>query len=166
MALKFISSDTNIWLDFDTISRTELPFRLPCTYVMYKEALRSEIISPPELLNSLQELGLIGVELTIDEFFYAQDLAKKYVKLSGYDRIALAIAKFRNIPLMTGDNPLRKAAINEDVQVFGTIGLLDKLYEGAYIAASEYRLCLESLLEHRERRLPVDELKKRIKALR
>lgn len=132
---------------------------------MYKEALRKEIISPPELLKNLQSRGLIGVELTIDEFIYAGRLAEKYVKLSGYDRTALAIAKFRKIPLLTGDNPLRKAASKEGVEVFGTIGLLDKLFEGGYINELEYRYCLESLLDHKERRLPEEEIKKRIESL-
>ena len=163
--MKYISSDTNIWIDFNTISRTDLPFRLPCTYIMYKEALRKEIINPPELLTDLQKRGLIGVDLTIEEFFYADELSKKYVKLSGYDRTALAVAKYRKIPLLTGDNPLRKAAEKEGVEVFGTIGLLDKLYEGDYINKLEYQFCLESLLEHKERRLPEEELQKRIESL-
>ncbi len=139
--MEYISSDTNIWLDFNTISRIDLPFRLPCTYIMYKEALRKEIISPSELLDGLQKRGLIGVDLTIEEFFYADELSKKYVKLSGYDRTALAVAKFRNIPLLTGDNPLRRAAEKEGVEVFGTIGLLDKLYDGDYINKLEYQFC-------------------------
>lgn len=164
--MKYISSDTNIWIDFNTISRTDLPFRLPCTYIMYKEALRKEIINPPELLTDLQKRGLIGVDLTIEEFFYADELSKKYVKLSGYDRTDLAVAKYRKIPLLTGDNPLRKAAEKEGVEVFGTIGLLDKLYEGDYINKLEYQFCLESLLEHKERRLPEEELQKRIESLR
>ena len=164
--MKYISSDTNIWIDFNTISRTDLPFRLPCTYIMYKEALRKEIINPPELLTDLQKRGLIGVDLTIEEFFYADELSKKYVKLSGYDRTALAVAKYRKIPLLTGDNPLRKAAEKEGVEVFGTIGLLDKLYEGDYINKLEYQFCLESLLEHKERRLPEEEVQKRIESLR
>lgn len=164
--MEYISSDTNIWLDFHTISKANLPFRLPCTYIMYKEALRKEIISPPELLLYLQKSGLTGVNITIEEFEYAQSLAGKYVKLSGYDRIALAIAKIRGCPLVTGDNPLRNAAAKESVPVFGTIGLLDKLYEGQYIDRTEYLFCLEGLLEHRERRLPIEELKSRIDALR
>lgn len=163
--MKYVSSDTNIWLDFDVISRTDLPFRLPYTYIMYREALRKEIVSPPKLLDELKRLGLEGVELTIEELMYADGLADIYKKLSGYDRIALAIAKHRNIPLVTGDNALRKAAIKEDVQVIGTIGILDKLYEGGYINSIEYRYCLEGLLRHKERRLPKEELEKRLKNL-
>lgn len=163
--MKYVSSDTNIWLDFDVISRTDLPFRLPYTYIMYREALRKEIVSPPKLLDELKRLGLEGVELTIEELMYADGLADIYKKLSGYDRIALAIAKHRNILLVTGDNALRKAAIKEDVQVIGTIGILDKLYEGGYINSIEYRYCLEGLLRHKERRLPKEELEKRLKNL-
>ncbi|MCR5772154.1 MAG: PIN domain-containing protein [Butyrivibrio sp.] len=163
--MKYISSDTNIWLDFETISRTDLPFRLPCTYVMYREALSEEVISPPDLMEDLKKKGLEAVELTTEEFFYAAECVAKYVKISKYDSTALAIAKHRGIPLLTGDNALRKAAVKEGVKVIGTIGILDKLYEGDHITASEYKYCLEQLLEHKERRLPAEEMKKRLNNL-
>lgn len=163
--MDYISSDTNTWLDFNSISRTDLPFRLPYTYIMFKEALRKEIVSPPELLSTLKKMGLVGVEITTEEFYYAEELAKEYCKLTGYDRTALAIAKVRGIILLTGDNALRKAAIKEGVQVLGTIGILDRLYEGVFIDSAEYKYCLENLLEHKERRLPTDELQKRIDVL-
>ncbi len=160
--MKFISSDTNIWLDFETISQTDLPFRLPYTYIMYREALLEEVISPPELMGDLKKLGLESVELTTEEFFFAADCVEKYVRISRYDSIALAIAKCREIPLLTGDNALRKAALAEGVEVIGTIGILDKLYNGSYITQMEYRNCLEAFLEHKERRLPVKEIEKRL----
>jgi len=163
--LEYISSDANIWLDFNTISKIDIPFRLRCTYLMYNEALREEILQPPELLTKLQELGLIGTELTLEEFYYADELSNKYKKLSGYDRTALAIAKHRGIALLTGDEALRKAAQKENVYVFGTIGLLDKLYNEYHIDEKEFRCCLEGFLEHKERRLPVEEIQKRINSL-
>lgn len=157
-----VSSDTNIWFDFYSISRIELPFRLSFRYLIYKEALRKEIVSPPHLLSVLIDSGLTGVELTSEEFFYAESLSGKYVKLSGYDRTALAIAKKRDIPLLTGDLSLRKAAVKEGVQVFGTIWLIDSLYESGKIDAKEYIYCLESLRKNPDRRLPSYELDKRI----
>lgn len=160
--MEYISSDTNIWLDFCIISRLDLPFRLPYKYIIYKEALREEIVSPPELLADLKRLGLNGVEISFEEFSYADKLATKYVKLSAYDRVALAIAKKRNITLLTGDNALRKAAVKEDVAVIGTIGILDRLYEGKLINQLEYSFCLESLLMHKERRLPEEEMRNRL----
>ena len=107
---------------------------------MYKEALQEEIISPPSLLSNLQKYGLKGEELSTEEFYYAAELAYKYVKLSKYDRTALAIAKKRNIPLLTGDSPLRQAAIQEGVHVFGTIGLLDKLFGGTKMITENTRI--------------------------
>ena len=164
--MKYISSDTNIWLDFKAISQIALPFLLPYTYIMFEEALRKEIISPPELLKELEKLGLKGVELTTEEFYYALDLSLHYKKLSVYDRTALAIAKLRDIPLLTGDQPLREAAKSEGVRVFGTIGLLDELFLGHYISKGEYLLCLEAFLQHAERRLPVEELQRRISKIK
>ena len=160
--MKYISSDTNVWLDFNSIDRIEIPFRLSCTYIVYKEALRSEIVSPPDLIPELIKRGLEGVDLTTEEFYYALEGLGKYVKLSNYDKTALAIAKFREIPLLTGDNALRKAARKEGVQVFGTIGLLDRLYYEKFITQEEYDFCLKAFLNHPERRLPQEEIIKRI----
>ena len=160
--MKYISSDTNVWIDFNTIAKLELPFRLPYTYIMFKEALQDELLSPPEMIDELIGLGLQGVDITTEEFYYAIELADAYSKLSTYDRVALAIAKKREIELLTGDGPLRKAAIKEKVNVVGTIGLLDRLYEGKYIRKSEYVRCLKSLLKHSERRLPEEEINMRI----
>lgn len=107
--MEYISSDTNVWLDFATIN--------------------------------------------------------KNIKPSLYDCVAMAIAKVRGITLMTGDGPLRKAAEQEGVAVVGTIGILDRLYDGAYIEKKEYADCLKALLENNGKkvRLPEQELQKRIR---
>ncbi len=163
--LKLISSDTNVWFDFNCISKIDLPFRMPYKYIMYKEALRNEIISPPELLETLVKNGLEGVDITIEEFYYAEELGNKHVKLSVYDRIALSIAKKRGIVLLTGDGALRKAAESEGVPVLGTIGLLDELHDNKLISTLIYRSCLRHLKDHGERRLPIDEIDKRLSLL-
>ncbi|MDO4939985.1 MAG: PIN domain-containing protein [Lachnospiraceae bacterium] len=161
--MRYISSDTNIWLDFDAISSIELPFLLPYTFIMYKEALRKEIISPPSLIKKLKKSGLQTVELELEEFIIADNLSQKYGKLSGYDRIALAIAMNRNIELLTGDGALRKAALAEGVTVLGSIGIMDELLARKSISRNKYRICLEAFLKHPERRLPKDEIEKRLK---
>ena len=73
------------------------------SYIMSRDAMRAEIVSPPELLEKLEKLGLRGVELSYKELFYVDGLKRKYVKLSAFDREALSIAKKRNILLLTGD---------------------------------------------------------------
>lgn len=162
--MEYISSDTNIWLDFVTINRLEIPFKLPYTYIMNDDAIEDELLSPKELRENLVGLGLQAVELTEEEFYLAEEFNQKYAKTSLYDCVALAIAKVRGITLMTGDGPLRKAAEQEHVQVMGTIGVLDQLYNGNYIDKEEYTCCVKDLLDNNGNkvRLPESELLKRV----
>lgn len=126
--------------------------------------LKDEIRKPPGLGEKLIQLGLQKTQLSGEEFYLAEELAEKYVKLSLYDCIALAIAKVREITLLTGDGPLRKAAALEEVNVIGTIGILDQLLEGKYVDLPAYEYCIASLLEHNggKIRLPENELRKRL----
>lgn len=107
---------------------------------------------------------MLGVEITTEELFYADELSGKYRRLSVYDRIALAIAKKRKIILLTGDNALRKAAASEKVKVIGTIGLLDRLLIENCIDKKEYRDCLMRLksLIGNGIRLPEEEIDDRL----
>ncbi len=126
--------------------------------------MESEILSPTGFLDELVADGLVGVNITIEEFLLADRWGNIYPKLSVPDRIALAIAKQRGIVLLTGDKALRKAASQEGVSTLGTLGVLDRLLSGNYITKDEYLTCITSLKKHNgyEARLPADELDKRL----
>lgn len=47
--MEYISSDTNVWLDFMIIDRLELPFRLPYVYLMDGDAIEDELLNPPNI---------------------------------------------------------------------------------------------------------------------
>ena len=160
--MECISSDTNIWFRFYLIHKKDLPFRLPWKYIMYQEVLINKKVSPSCLQLELQNKGVICVDMTIEEFYYASELADNYVKLSGYESIALSIAKNRNIRLLTDNDALKKAAVEENVEFIDTSGLLEKLYHGEYITKSEYEDCLNQFLISKETRLSHNKLKNRI----
>ncbi len=162
--MEYISSDTNIWLDFENIDRLDLPFKLPYIYLMDGDAVEDELLNPPGIADKLIKMGLQKTELTAEEFFAAEEFVNRYAKLSLYDCIALAIAKIRNLTLLTGDGPLRKAAKVEDVRLIGTIGILDRLLEGQYIDSGEFQYCIKELLKRNggRVRLPESELRKRL----
>ena len=162
--MKYISSDTNIWLDFSIIDRLDIPFRQSCTYIMFYETIEHELIYPEGLAERLIQLGLKAVDITDEEYFYADEIAGKYPALSIADRIALSIARCRRIILLTGDKSLRNAAKNENVQVIGTIGLLDTLLQEVSITDDEYKDCIEELLRNNGKgiRLPEEELLRRL----
>lgn len=166
--MDYISSDSSVWIDFSVIGSTELPFRLPYTYIMNIDAIEDELMSPSGLGKELMEYGLMSAELTIEEFNLAGSYGQMYRKLSTYDRIALAIAKTRKIVLLTGDGALRKAAINECVVVLGTLGILDQLYTGNHITQERYSDCLLELDKHNGNkiRLPKSEIASRLQGLK
>ena len=62
--MEYISSDTNVWLDFVVIGRLELPFRLPYIYLMNQEAAEDELLNPPGL----------GEDLRMRNFFWRKNL--------------------------------------------------------------------------------------------
>lgn len=165
--MQFISSDTSVWIDFSVIHQIDLPFRLHYTYIMSKDAINDELLSPPGLGQKLIARGLLPVEITIEEFFLAQQYGNDYPRLSIYDRVALAIAKERQIILLTGDGPLRKAAGQEGVRIMGTLGILDQLQETGKIEVQELKNCLEQLKAHNGGavRLPKAEIEKRLSGL-
>jgi len=165
--MEYISSDTNVWIDYMAIEKLELPFRLPFTYLMNQDAIEDELLSPQGLREELLRLGLKPTEMTEDEFYYGLKMAEAHPRLSEYDCSALAIAKYRGLVLMTGDAALRKVALSEGVSVMGTIGLLDKLYEDEKVTLEEYRECLLLLIKVNgmEVRLPYLELQNRLNKL-
>lgn len=165
--MEYISSDTNVWIDYMIIEKLDYPFRLSYTYLMNEDAIYDEILSPKGLKEQLLDLGLKGTELTEEEFYYALKIAEQHTKLSHYDCAALAIAKYRQIVLLTGDAALRKAALSEGVTVMGSIGILDKLFDQRLITNEEYKECLILLTKYNGRkvRLPQLELQKRLEQL-
>ena len=165
---EYICSDTNVWIDFNEIDAVGLPFRLPCTFIMWDEALEDEICSPAGLKNALLGLGLVTVRLTADEFYLADEYGECYPGLSGYDVAALSIAKCRSLTLMTGDMRLRKAAVKEGVTVTGTIGVIDRLKEEGLTDDDEYFNVIQRLLNANGGvvRLPENELSLRLDKLR
>lgn len=163
--MEYISSDTNIWIDFSAVNALDLPFRLDCTYLMSSDALEDEWLSPKGRGNELLELGLKAVQITTEEFYYAAEVRLRNPKLSTYDVFALAIAKYRNIVLLTGDGRLRKTAMSEGVTVRGTIWIFDELLSNRKISEDEYKQYMQELkrLNGKEIRLPEAEIDKRIR---
>ena len=62
---------------------------------------------------------------------------------------------------------MRNAAAQENVQIIGTLGILDQLFRENAIDGKEMRSCLEQLNEKNGKsiRLPQDEIDKRLSML-
>lgn len=162
--MQYISSDTNVWVDFAQIHRLALPFRLDLTYCMSTDTVEDELLEPPNIREQLLSLGLVSIEINEAEFGIAVQLGKVYKKLSFYDLLALAIAKHRGFILLSGDGALRRAASKEGVEVRGTLWILDQLKATAKITVEEYHAALLDLQNDTSGRirLPREEIHKRL----
>ena len=161
----FISSDTNIWIDFFEINHPDHPFLLKYEYYLSSAAYDDELIPADDKRTVLEEYGLHLTDLSDDEMELAMEYSAKYKKLSRYDTFALAIAKIRSWALLTGDQPLRKAATHEKVECHGVIWVYDELHRLNKISNENYKEALEALIESVQEgrsRLPIDELIKRL----
>lgn len=167
--MQFISSDTSVWIDFSTIGFLQAPFLLndQFTYMMVGDSIDAELLYPLAFRTDLLKYGLHRTDLTEEEYQLAIRFTTIYPQLSAYDRFALSIAKVRKIILLTGDGRLRKAALQEKVEVHGTLWIVDQLCDKHRLQGDEYKTLLMKLKKHcgKEVRLPLDEILNRIKEL-
>ncbi len=164
----FISSDTNIWIDFYEIRHPEHPFLMEHQYYLSTAAYEDELIKSEALRETLIRLGLRLTVVSEEEFTMAQTYQAAYRKLSLYDCLALAIAKARSWTLLTGDNPLRKAAGCEGVECHGVIWVYDELLHQNRISPADYHEAIQALLtavQEGRCRLPVGELYSRLERM-
>ncbi len=160
----FISSDSNIWFDFNSPDRLEHPFRLGYEFYISQAAFDDELVEPVSLRTALLDRGLRLAEVQDDELQTAMSYVLTYSQLSIYDAFALAIAKHRHWILLTGDGPLTKAAKKEKVECHGTIWVYDQLVAAGKITPDENKKAMDGLIQlvlEGKRRLPLEELRKR-----
>lgn len=160
----FISSDTNVWIDFHEIGHLDHPFRLNFEYYISRDTFQEEFLKSESMKNDLMSLGLQLADVTDEEFMQAVAFQGRYQELSLYDTFALAIAKLRGWTLLTGDMPLRKAAVKEGVEVHGTIWVYDQLKIQGKMTEDEYDSVIGELIDAVKNghcRLPMGELLKR-----
>ena len=161
----YISSDTNIWIDFFEINHLDHPFLLGHEFYLSTDAYEDELIRSDELRKALLAFGLRLADITEEEFTMAESYRNTYRRLSLYDAFALAIAKARSWTLLTGDQPLRTAAEREGIECHGVIWVYDELLLNNRISSDEFRGAMQLLLtavREGRCRLPVNELIRRI----
>ena len=77
------------------------------TAILYEDTIKNELIKPANLGELLMESGLKSIDVSIEEYMLAEQYNARYRKPSIHDCMALAVAKERNITLLTGDGALK-----------------------------------------------------------
>ena len=125
----FISSDTNIWFDFEAIGHLDHPFLLDYSYYISDFTFDEEIKLSKEIHKYIASKHLIVTPVNSDELSLVNKLSRKYINLSFYDAVALAIAIKRKWVLLSGDRALREATKQEKIECNGSIWIYDQLLE-------------------------------------
>ena len=160
--MKWLISDSNIFIDMESGDLLRHMFQLPETFaapnILYEEEL---IEHHPELPAH----GLRILELTGESMQEAYRLRQRYNQPSQNDLFALALAKQEECPLLTGDKNLREAAKDEKIEVRGTLWLVERMFEEKIIDVSKVEHAYEGMRQE-QRRLPWGEVEKQLKRFR
>lgn len=177
----FISSDTNVWLDFSFIGYMKHPFLLDNNYFLSSITFHDEIDNIDDVFHSnvdkemysevrkyAKENKIKIIDATIEELKLSMMYHAKYSSISEEGCIALAIAKQRNWILLSGDGHLRNTAQLENVECRGTLWIYDELLDKKLLSNDEYLDAMCKLLDatdNRKRRLPRNEILNRIERI-
>lgn len=111
----------------------------------------------------LVEWGLEVRSLTGDEVEAVIRLNETYSAPSRTDMATLVVARAEDGILVTGDGALRAAADEEDIEVHGSLWVVDALVDTGIVEPPEAARALQLMMEA-DRRLPEDEVNERIAA--
>jgi predicted nucleic acid-binding protein len=155
---QLLISDANILIDLedgDLITELfKLPFQFQVPDMLFVDELEAGH-------GYLLEHGLQLGELKPESMAEVEILVKKYKQPSRYDCFALVLAKQEGCPLLTGDQNLRKAAEQENVEVKGTLWIVEAMITHQVITIGAARMAYKRM-EQKGRRLPWDIAEKRL----
>lgn len=151
-------TDTNVWIDLRVGNLLDNVFELDARWLIPDLVGRELGAERKELLV---EWGLEVRPLTGDEVESVIRLNDAYSAPSRTDMATLVVARAEDGILVTGDGPLRDAADEENIEVHGTLWVVDALVDTGIVEPPEAARALQLMMEA-DRRLPRDEVNKRV----
>lgn len=127
-----IISDASVLIDIECGELTSAMFSLHWQFAVPDTLFDEELA---ERHVHLSRFGLISKTMSGNLVAEAYNLHQKYIKPSVNDMLALTLAKYEGCRLLTGDKALRDAAKELNVEVHGTIWLVEQMLRGEKITA-------------------------------
>ena len=159
--MTILVSDANIFIDMDVSNLTRSMFRLNETFatpdVLYREELEEHHADLPRFGLRIEQLDSAGI-------VEVGRISAIYNQTSTNDVFAIVLAKERQWSLLTGDQHMRNAALEEGVEVRGTVWLIRRMVETKIISIIQARASMK-LMRNGGRRLPWDEVDEMIRQL-
>ncbi|MBF2761012.1 MAG: hypothetical protein ISN28_12260 [Ectothiorhodospiraceae bacterium AqS1] len=168
--MRVIVSDSSVLIDVAKARLIESALALPYVFVL-PDVMLDEILDLEGLLEGytwkdLQARGLRAEEQNSEGVTAAIGYAEQYQRLSSCDAFALALAKSSDSMLLTGDDALRQAAVEQTVDVHGHLWLSDEMERCRTVTRENLLTTLVAWESDTSVWLPAAEIKARIKRLR
>ena len=159
--MRLLISDANILIDVEigglVAPMFSFDYRFSVPDVLFYEELG-------EQHGYLIDMGLEVRELDDRMVARVFDLAVQYKRPGRYDLFALVLAAKEKCPLLTGDKDLKAAAESENVEVRGTLWLVEEMVRAGKISVLIARNAYQRMQVH-GRRLPWIEADERLRHL-
>jgi predicted nucleic acid-binding protein len=153
--MRLIVTDANILIDLEVGQLLDVIFDLEGV-----EFLVPDVLFVEELEASMGHLPARGLNVvTLSEAIIAdvEILRARYPAPGSNDLLALGLAKAEQCLLLSGDGALRTAAIAEQVDVHGTLWLIEKLRDAGLVDAAQAKVAYD-LMRAGGSRLPWGEV--------
>jgi hypothetical protein len=145
-----IVSDASVLIDIECGELTSAMFSLPWQFAVPDVLFDEELA---ERHGHLLDLGLISKSMSGDLVSEAYVLRQQYAKTSVNDLLALTLAKSENCQLLTGDKALRDVANELNVEVHGTLWLVEQMLREGEITIEVAHVAFDRM-KHSGSRLP------------
>lgn len=159
--MTWLISDANIIIDMEAGGILDTLFRLPETFavpdVLYVEELEAHHAHLPGL-------GLVVLAVREEFVLEAYRLGDIYKGPGHNDLLALALAKQEQCPLLTGDAKLREAANLENLEVHGTLWVMQRLFDEKILDCEGVSAAYGKMKDD-DRRLPWDEVERQLRRM-
>ena len=143
-------SDANILIDIEIGGLAAPMFSLEYQFAVPDILFYEELA---ENHSYMLEMGLVVKDLNEALVTRVAQLATQYPRPGRNDSFALVLAANEECPLLTGDKDLRSAAETENVEVRGTLWLVNELVTSGKISVNVARGAYQRMRVH-GRRLP------------
>jgi len=160
--MALIISDANILIDFEHAVLTSRLFQLELELAVPDLLYHDELSSHH---GDLPSLGLKLLELPPALIGQAYAYHARHPKPSIYDLFALVLSLNRQCPLLTGDKALRQLAQDEGVAVYGTIWLMEQLFNAWLVTIDGMKSAYGIMIDNQSR-LPEREIARQLKRLK
>jgi hypothetical protein len=157
--MRLVVTDANIIIDLAAGGLLQDMFRLPGWEFCVPDTLYVEELAAHHA--TLPALGLKVLPQSAEAVAHVMELRQKYRRPSVNDLFALVLARDLHCALLSGDAPLRSAAVAEHVEVHGTPWLVEALVTHGVIPAARMAEAYEAMRRDGSR-LPWDDVRAQI----